>query len=671
MMKNRTMMNSICTRAFRLVAGAALLLAVSVSTASAETLMMPDRDTRMGTDTVVWGVTTLADGTAYTLDCGDTAGTQNFAGNVGDRSYITLVCNYPTQGLKTATLTVDAESNTVDIQVFDAAALTTEEDRNLGVNMTIEDGLRFLWTNQVSRAANFPASSTTFWSGGWTSSGASLVTSAFQNQGYRIPSDGSPPTGLYEKYIVQRGINYVISSLKTIALGTTPQGDDPCVGTPAGDLCTGLYDGRQDDFHQAYTTGVAIPSLATSGALTKVVALADVPGNLSADYVVGKTYGEILQRMANSLSWGQIDDPAGGRGGWFYNFNAVGFSGSSDGSTIGWVLLGLFDAEAAGAIVPAWVKTEHAFAVDASVNNDGTLDYQSDSNPASNSGVGPSKNGIGLQALFFSGEIAGARRAAIINVVDSWWTGAGGIGGDGWGCRGASGNKGCGYSMFNNFKGLKLQGIQTLPNVGRAAGPGAIPANDWHEDYKDWLVANQAAPTTVGGGSWDGMRLSAILDGRHAFTSAIAELILSPVALVLPDEDIFAAVGLQPPTQNRAVGQSATVTANAESTGGTPVPGATVNFLVLTGPNAGASGSDVTDANGDATFTYTDTGLVVGSTDTIQATIGALESNIVEVNWGLDTGPLDTIPIPATGLWALLLLFAALGLVGVLVLRRD
>jgi hypothetical protein len=225
--------------------------------------------------------------------------------------------------------------------------------------------------------------------------------------------------------------------------------------------------------------------------------------------------------------------------------------------------------------------------------------------------------------------------------------------------------------MYNNFKGLKLLGIQTLPSSTRPAGPGAIPASDWHEEYKDWLVANQNAPTTPLGGTWGTvMVFSSIYSGAN-IESAIAELILSPVALVLPDPDIFAAIGLQPPTQNRAVGQSATVTANAESTGGTPVPGATVNFLVLTGPNAGASGSDVTDANGEATFTYRDTGLIVGSTDTIQATIGTLESNIVEVNWGLDTGPLDTIPIPATGLWALLLLFAALGLVGVLVLRRD
>ena len=62
------MMITICTRASRLIAGVAVLLAATVSTASAETLMMPERDTRIATDTVVWGVTTQADGTAYSLE---------------------------------------------------------------------------------------------------------------------------------------------------------------------------------------------------------------------------------------------------------------------------------------------------------------------------------------------------------------------------------------------------------------------------------------------------------------------------------------------------------------------------------------------------------------------------------------------------------------------------
>jgi hypothetical protein len=622
---------------------------------------MPDRDTRMGTDTVVWGVTTQANGTAYTLDCGDNAGVQNVAGNVADRSYITLVCNYPNPGLKTATLTVGAESDTVDIQVFDPATITEEENRNLGINMAIEDGLRFLWYNQSNRAANFPDAPVTSWGPSFPASGTAMVTTAFQVQGYQIPSNGAAPTGLYEKYVVQRGINYVLSSLVTLNIGVTPQGDDPCIGV-AADSCTALYEGRQGSGDQSYTTGVAIPALATSGAFGKVVQMADVPGNLSGDYVVGKTYGDIAQRMVNALAWGQIDDPATGRGGWFYTFN---YNGTSDGSTVGWVMLGLLDAEATGLIVPNWVKAELALAADASINDDGTLDYQSDGNPAAYNATGPEKNGTGLQLLFFAGETGTARVDNIVNTVDSWWTGAGGIGDNSWGCASVNLNKACGYTMFNNLKGLKLQGIPTLPNVGRPAGPGAIPANDWHEDYKDWLVANQTNPTTVSGGQWDGMRLSAILDGRHAFTSAIAEIILSATALVLPDPDEFSRVGLQPPSQNRQIGLTATVTAVAVSTGGSPVAGATVDFLVLTGPNAGKSGSAVTKADGTATFSYGDTGPNAPHTDTVQAYIGQLESNIVNVNWligGAPTPGAPPEPIPTLSVWGLGILAVLLGI---------
>ena len=64
-------------------------------------------------------------------------------------------------------------------------------------------------------------------------------------------------------------------------------------------------------------------------------------------------------------------------------------------------------------------------------------------------------------------------------------------------------NKGCGYAMFNNFKGLRLYGVQTLPGIGRPAGPGPIPANDWYADYVDNLLANQQNPTNPTGGNWN------------------------------------------------------------------------------------------------------------------------------------------------------------------------
>jgi hypothetical protein len=60
---------------------------------------------------------------------------------------------------------------------------------------------------------------------------------------------------------------------------------------------------------------------------------------------------------------------------------------------------------------------------------------------------------------------------------------------------------------------------------------------------------------------------------------------------------------LTPPTATNEQGTSHTVTAHLEDGDGDPVPGVTV-FFDVTGANE-ASGSDVTDANGDATFTYT------------------------------------------------------------------
>lgn len=75
---------------------------------------------------------------------------------------------------------------------------------------------------------------------------------------------------------------------------------------------------------------------------------------------------------------------------------------------------------------------------------------------------------------------------------------------------------------------------------------------------------------------------------------------------------------LTPSTATNEVGTSHTVTITvSQTTGGvtSPVPGVTVNFTV-SGVNTG-SGSCVTDANGQCTFSYTGTN---GGTDTITAT---------------------------------------------------
>jgi hypothetical protein len=41
-----------------------------------------------------------------------------------------------------------------------------------------------------------------------------------------------------------------------------------------------------------------------------------ITGTGNAGFVVGRTYGDVLQRMINSMAWGQIDVNNTNRGGW-------------------------------------------------------------------------------------------------------------------------------------------------------------------------------------------------------------------------------------------------------------------------------------------------------------------------------------------------------------------
>jgi hypothetical protein len=110
---------------------------------------------------------------------------------------------------------------------------------------------------------------------------------------------------------------------------------------------------------------------------------------------------------------------------------------------------------------------------------------------------------------------------------------------------------------------------------------------------------------------------------------------------------------LGPTDATNPVGTQHTVTAKVTDGTGQPVSGIVVSFEVLSGPNDGKTGTDTTDANGEATFTYTDDG--GAGTDQIQASfLVSVEetkfSNIVTKTWGsegnhaptADSGPVTT-----------------------------
>lgn len=617
-------------RLLRSVVAGALLLGSSASTVSAETLMMPNRDMLRGTSEVVWGVTTLpnyaaATPTTYSIDFGD--GSLDATGNVTDRSYLAVNHTYADAGTFTATLTVTGvgitETATVEVRVFDPAVISAEQLRGVNTNRAIENGLRYLWVNQASRGPNFPDGVTTNWGSSYPQSFAALIVLAFENHGYLLPNNNSAPTGLYQKYIVRRGLNFVIDQLQQMTL-TAQTAGDPCVGVDDGPApCVGL---RQALQQEGYATSLAILPLAASNALNRNVT--EITGSMNTGFVVGRTYRDILQRLVNAMAYGQ-GESGDGRGGWYYYFNA----GGTDGSTIGWNVLALLDSEAAGITVPAFVKSEFTnFAIPAGLNTDGTFDYSANTNAAAPGGISSNaaKAGIGVQAMFYA-DMVGLGNARVVagrNSISNRWNGP--VGGDSYACTNGQWNKGCGYAMFNIFKALKLQGISTLPGVTRPAGPGAIPAGDWYADYVDWLLANQTAPTTTTGGHWAGLSFSCCGDGVVG-SAALAELILSPVALIAPDPTLFSTVGLSPATATNAPFGTHTITATATSAGGAAVAGSTVNFSVLTGPNAGQVGQGVTNTTGQATFTYTDTG--GPGTDTVQAFIGTLGSNVVQAIW--------------------------------------
>lgn len=99
-------------------------------------------------------------------------------------------------------------------------------------------------------------------------------------------------------------------------------------------------------------------------------------------------------------------------------------------------------------------------------------------------------------------------------------------------------------------------------------------------------------------------------------------------------------------------GQTHTVTATVAAGAHGGVPGVTVEFDVVSGPNAGASGSAMTDGSGEAEFTYVATQGPAGlGTDTIQACFSDEQDDTVcdtAVKEWRDTTPPEAACSPTT-----------------------
>jgi RHS repeat-associated protein/uncharacterized repeat protein (TIGR01451 family) len=94
-------------------------------------------------------------------------------------------------------------------------------------------------------------------------------------------------------------------------------------------------------------------------------------------------------------------------------------------------------------------------------------------------------------------------------------------------------------------------------------------------------------------------------------------------------------LALQPASSSASGGSPVTASAGLTDASGAPLPNVAVNFKILSGPNAGQSGQDVTDSQGNARFTYTGT---TQGADILQASVqnastATVFSSQALVNW--------------------------------------
>lgn len=109
--------------------------------------------------------------------------------------------------------------------------------------------------------------------------------------------------------------------------------------------------------------------------------------------------------------------------------------------------------------------------------------------------------------------------------------------------------------------------------------------------------------------------------GSDTIEATVAGTPASDTATAQWAEAVPTTLTLSPADAERSVGQTHTLTAEVRDQLDRPLEGETVAFEVTAGPHSNESGSDVTDADGNATFSYvgTDPGV-----DTIEATVGSL-----------------------------------------------
>ena len=159
-------------------------------------------------------------------------------------------------------------------------------------------------------------------------------------------------------------------------------------------------------------------------------------------------------------------------------------------------------------------------------------------------------------------------------------------------------------------------------------------------------VAAYAPEGTIGGGPATVNFASTLAPGPSLFTDTNGKPVTQIVAISPPlsTPPTLGKLALSTTTASAQVGTPATLTVTATDTNGNPLPNATVFFSITSGPDSPMSGPALTNASGQASFTYPGGGAAGMDSIYAYANAGAVTSNTVTVTWS-EPGPLSYITI--------------------------
>ncbi|HLH56260.1 MAG TPA: PKD domain-containing protein [Verrucomicrobiae bacterium] len=207
------------------------------------------------------------------------------------------------------------------------------------MNVAIDEGLWYLHKSQ-NRYDIDPQNPGGYWI--YRASGSNYLffvnVSASAVQALAINGHLYTDDPIRDPYVetVQRGLNFLLTNLVAVPIGTQVYGDP---------------DGNHNGFglsanssYPVYETGPVMDALVAAGG-------PELIAQVGGSSVKGRTFYDIMQDLVDMLAWGQSEDPSVG-GGWRYGWNQ-----GSDNSACQWAAIGMMAAERYwGVPVPQWVK---------------------------------------------------------------------------------------------------------------------------------------------------------------------------------------------------------------------------------------------------------------------------------------------------------------------------